>query len=236
MVNLSKRMEAIVSLVDDNARVCDVGCDHGFVSIALIERGVAYSAVLMDVNKGPLAHAKENASTYGVIEKCEFILSDGLKKYTKGLANTLIIAGMGGPLIQRILLDSYDKISDFDTMILSPQSEIKEFRIFLYEKGFRIADEDMVLEDGKYYQIMKVVRDKDINVMLTDTEAAFGPVLLKKKHNVLKGFLLKERQKNDILLCKLESLPENDDISSRIEAVKAESRDIEVALSCVGQE
>ena len=235
MVNLSKRMEAIVSLVDDNARVCDVGCDHGFVSIALLERKVATHAVLMDVNKGPLEHARENASVYGVSSDTEFILSDGLQKYTKGLANTLIIAGMGGPLIQRILLDSFDKLSDFGTFIFSPQSEISEFRIFLCEKGFMIVDEDMVLEDGKFYQIIKAIRT-DEGIMLTDTEAEFGPILIKKKHEVLKEFLLKEKEKNGILLCKLSSLPASDDICSRIDAVKVESETIEKALSCVGQD
>lgn len=236
MVNLSKRMEAIVSLIGDNARVCDVGCDHGFVSIALIERGIASGAVLMDVNKGPLARAKENAALYGVADKCNFILSDGLAKYTKGLANTLIIAGMGGPLIQRILIEGGDKISDFDTMVLSPQSEIKEFRIFLSEKGFVITDEDMVFEDGKFYQIIKVGKTKNNNIMLTKAEASYGPVLLKKKHKVLKEFLLKEREKNDILLCKLGSLSENNDIKNRIADIKAELSDIELALSCVGQD
>lgn len=236
MVNLSKRMEAIVNMVDEGARVCDVGCDHGFVSIALLERKVALHAVMMDVNKGPLDHARDNASVYGVSSDSEFILSDGLQKYNSGHADTMIVAGMGGPLIRKILLEGSDKLSDFHTFVFSPQSEIREFRIFLYENGFEIIDEDMVLEDGKFYQIMKAVRSGENKVMLTNAEAEFGPVLLRKRHDVLKEYLLKEKEKNGILLCKLSSLPESDDIIKRMDEIKEQSQLVENALSCEGQE
>lgn len=234
MVNLSKRMEAIVSLVDSAESVCDVGCDHGFVSIALLERNIVSHAVLMDVNKGPLEHAKENASVYGVSSRAEFILSDGLKKYTKGLSDTLIIAGMGGPLIQRILLESFDKLSDFNSLIFSPQSEIGSFRIFLYENGFTIIDEDMVFEEDKFYQIIKAKRLQN-DVMLTKEQAEFGPILLEKKHGILREYLLKEKEKNGILLCKLKSLPPSAQVDTRIAEIQAESDVVNGALLCVEQ-
>lgn len=234
MVNLSKRMEAIVSLVDSAESVCDVGCDHGFVSIALLERNIVSHAVLMDVNKGPLEHAKENASVYGVSSRAEFILSDGLKKYTKGLSDTLIIAGMGGPLIQRILLESFDKLSDFNSLIFSPQSEIGSFRIFLYENGFTIIDEDMVFEEDKFYQVIKAKRLQS-DVMLTKEQAEFGPILLEKKHGILREYLLKEKEKNGILLCKLKSLPPSAQVDTRIAEIQAESDVVNGALLCVEQ-
>lgn len=155
-VRLSERMLAIAQMVSPGMRVCDVGCDHGFISIYLVEEGIAPSVLAMDIGKGPLQQAQSHIEEAGLQDRIHTRLSDGLTQYREGEADCLIIAGMGGPLMQEIL--SNKKVEDFREMILAPQSEICEFRKFLADHGFEIVAENMVFEDGKYYPMMKVQR------------------------------------------------------------------------------
>ena len=138
-------------------RVADVGCDHGYISIYLVQSGISASAIAMDVRKGPLTGADSNVRSYGLESSIETRLSDGLKELKEGEADALIIAGMGGKLMMRILEDSDPKALGIRTAILQPQSELSEFRMYLRDKGYSILDERVVLEDGKYYFPMKVL-------------------------------------------------------------------------------
>ncbi|MCR4989411.1 MAG: class I SAM-dependent methyltransferase [Lachnospiraceae bacterium] len=200
-------METIVSMVTPKLKVVDVGCDHAFIDIALVERGIAPSALAMDVKKGPLEHADENIREAGLSEKIKTRLSDGLQKYERGEADCLIISGMGGPLIQKILLsdlERLDNMRDFKEMIFSPQSEITEFREFLSSSGYRITDEDMVCEDSKYYNVIKTVPEGKA-YELTNEALRYGPCLIDKRHPVLEEYLKKQLKNDDTILCKLSS-------------------------------
>ena len=139
-VTLSKRLETVISMVSSGYRVCDVGCDHGYVCIALVQRGISPFALAMDVNKGPLERAKEHIEFFGLSAEINIRLSDGLREYMPGEADSLIIAGMGGRLMVNILNENINNTRDFKELILSPQSEIPEVRMFLSEQGFMIVD------------------------------------------------------------------------------------------------
>ena len=102
-MQLSKRLEAIASMVTPGNRLVDVGCDHGYLPIALVRRQIIPSAIAMDVRSGPLGRAKENIEAYGLNPYIETRLSDGLEALQPGEGDTLSVAGMGGPLIERIL-------------------------------------------------------------------------------------------------------------------------------------
>ena len=93
-------------MVSNGNSVCDVGCDHGFVSIYLVASGISPHVIAMDVRKGPLSRADEHIQAYKMENYIETRLSDGLAAYRAGEAQTLIVAGMGGPLMLRIL-ESY---------------------------------------------------------------------------------------------------------------------------------
>ena len=108
---LSIRMRAVADLVTDGLRVADIGTDHGFVPIALVSEGRCPSAIAADVRSGPLSHAAENIRRQGLSDVIETRLSDGLKKIDPGEAEAVIIAGMGGMLMIRILDDGQDGIS-----------------------------------------------------------------------------------------------------------------------------
>ena len=136
--------------------VADVGCDHGYVSIYLVQKGIAESAIAMDVRKGPLSMAESNIAEYGLEDKVKVRLSDGLSELKEGEADALVIAGMGGKLMISILEKKDLRALGIKTAILQPQSDIPEFRQYLRGKGYLIENEKIVLEDGKYYFPMRV--------------------------------------------------------------------------------
>ena len=228
--HISKRMESVISMVTRGARICDVGCDHAYVSIALVERGISPFALAMDVNSGPLERAGEHIETAGLSGQIVTRLSDGLKAYNIGETDTLIIAGMGGPLMRDILSYSFEKTNDFNEMILSPQSEIPDFRAFLIDNGYTIVEENMVYEDDKYYVVMKAVQGQE-SIPYSDVELAYGRISLSKSKDVLKSFLEKERKKIDTILCKLNKQTQTDEIIKRVVALRGESERLGKAWS-----
>lgn len=205
---LSERLKCICDMVSEGYSVADVGCDHGFVSIYLVLNKISPKALGMDVNAGPLERCAEHIKEYGLSDRIKTRLSNGLREYEIGEADSLVIAGMGGPLMQDILSENWEKTHDFKELILSPQSEIKEFREFLYDNGYHITDEKMLLENGKYYVVMKTGRS-DVKETLSLEEYSYGPVLLRNKDRVLKEYLEKERSKHNEILCKLNYTPKN---------------------------
>lgn len=159
---LSKRLQALCDLVTPGRRVVDVGCDHGLVDIYLVQKGISPGVLAMDVREGPLSRAREHVEMYGLGNYIETRMSDGLNAFCVGEARTLICAGMGGRLMQRILTESGEKAKSFDELILQPQSELSEFRRFLRKEGYCILQENILVEDGKYYFLLKVLPSEKV--------------------------------------------------------------------------
>lgn len=197
-MQLSKRLEAVASLVEEGNRVVDVGTDHGYIPIYLIETGKIPKAIGMDINKGPLDRAAANIKRHGLEDKIKTRLSDGILKLKKDEVDTVVIAGMGGNLIVKILTEGKEVLKSIKELVLSPQSDISLVRKYLQEEEFSIQEENMIKEDGKYYLMMKVVHGKkelkDPEVFLT-----YGEDLLKKSNAILHEFLLKEEKKCSII-------------------------------------
>lgn len=238
-VILSKRLQALVDMVTPEMRVVDVGCDHGFVSISLVQRGISPRVLAMDVRKGPLSRAREHIAEYNLSEYIDTRLSDGLLEYRKGEADSLICAGMGGRLMMKILTDSRDKAWSLQELILQPQSELPIFRRFLCDEGYRILDENILYEEGKYYFLMKVCYAGNENREAIDkTERGtdgkladkFGGLLLQKRDPILKQYL-EETLYNQRLI--EEKLGENqkERARERLIEVRQEIADLEKALS-----
>jgi len=156
-VVLSKRLRAVADMVTRGNRVCDVGCDHGYVPIYLVRQGISPGVLAMDVREGPLGAAREHVAGEKLEDRIETRLSDGLHNYNIGEAQTLVCAGMGGRLMRRILEADRDKAASFRELILQPQSELEQFRRFLRESGYLVRDEQILEEDGKYYQVIRAV-------------------------------------------------------------------------------
>ena len=160
---MSQRLILDAELLKDNATdsgsyrcVADVGCDHGYVSMYLVMRDIALSAIAMDIRKGPLSAAESNVSEFGLKDSIEIRLSDGLAALSPGEADALVIAGMGGRLMTDILTAGDVRKLDIKRGVLQPQSDLPFFRRFLRNKGYGVLDERIICEDGKYYFPMLV--------------------------------------------------------------------------------
>lgn len=194
-MELSKRLQAVANLVTVGYKTADIGTDHAYIPIYLIQQERIPSAIAMDINKGPLERAKKHVEENGLSEQICLRLSDGLEMLQPEEAQSIVIAGMGGGLICRILKNSWAVTQSLEECILQPQSEIAKVRAFLLEEGFLFIQEDMVLEEGKYYPMMKVHVPNGISQMQdtwSETELRYGKYLLKNRHPVLKQFLEKE--------------------------------------------
>lgn len=193
---LSERMSAVAGLVPAGCKVCDVGCDHAFVSIYLIQHHISDKVYALDINEGPLERAREHIRKAGLEDYIETRLSDGLSALRPGEADCMIAAGIGGRLTVKILADSPDKVRNMKYLVLQPQSELAYVRRFLRENGFLIIKEDMVSEDGKYYPMMLVktgekacAADEVPETLQQEAEDAFGPCLIHDGNPVLKDYL-----------------------------------------------
>lgn len=160
-MELSKRLQTIISLVTPGFRAADVGCDHGYVPIRLVSEGISPSAVAADVREGPLSRAKDHIREAGLEDRIETRLSDGLEKLSPCEAETLIMSGIGGMLMIRLLREQRETAHSFRELILSPQSDLGQVRRFLKEDGYTIHQETVLKEDGKYYFIFYVTPDWD---------------------------------------------------------------------------
>lgn len=192
MINLSKRLQAVADLVTSAECIADVGCDHGYIPIYLVEQGICKKAIAMDINRGPLQRAREHIEEHKLGAYIETRLSDGVQALEKGEVQEIVIAGMGGATMQGILEEGAGILEPDTLLVLQPQSELGEFRSYLVSRNFSILAEDMVYEGGKYYPMMKVQKQNTISGPhdgYSETELRYGPLLLARRHPVLKEFL-----------------------------------------------
>jgi tRNA (adenine22-N1)-methyltransferase len=188
---LSERLQAVCALCPNGECLADIGTDHGYVPVTLVEEGVVNRAVAMDVRKGPLSRAAASVKEAGLSDRISLRLSDGLDGLQAGEADVALIAGMGGPMTVRILAAGEEKLSGVKALVLQPQSEIGDVRGYLSTHGWRILRENMVLEDGKYYPMMEAERGQE---PLSRLQLQYGPRLLEKRHPVFLQYLRHEEQ------------------------------------------
>lgn len=224
---LSKRMQAVADMVEEGLKVCDVGCDHGYVSIYLVQSEKSPHVIAMDVKKGPLMRAQEHVRKYGVENYITLRLSDGLTAYHTGEAQELICAGMGGRLMLQILKAFPEKTADFRSLILQPQSEIPFFRSQLRSMGYEIVKENLICEEDKFYPVMKAVKlseDSSEVDHLEDYEMAdlLGPHIIQERPPVLKQFICREIRIREEILTQLKAQEESEKNRQRKEELTKE--------------
>ncbi len=194
-MQLSERLKMNVSLVPKGARIADIGCDHGYASIWLVQEGIAERVIASDVNRGPIERAVEHVRLAGLERQIECRQGNGTERLLPGEVDTLMIAGMGGPLMIHILSEGRVVLQQVRTLILQPQSDIGAVRHYLYEHGFTIRQEKICLEDGKYYFAIRAERREAEDEEKPEAEWQFryGTYLAKKRDPVFKNYLNKER-------------------------------------------
>lgn len=217
MQELSKRLFVVADMVDQGSVVADIGTDHAYIPIYLIQQGICKKAIAMDVNKGPLERAKAHIAEYGLKEQIATRLSDGLNQISEEEADTYVMAGMGGPLMVTILKNRMDLLQKGKTLVLQPQSEIWKIREFLVRNQYEIIQEEMFLDMGKTYVAMKAVKSKKKVPSYTKAQYIFGKLLLAHLNPELFRYLQKQKKVYEDLVYKL-----NQSISEQTKLRKAE--------------
>lgn len=147
MNKLTKRLQAIADMVDNGAVIVDVGTDHGYIPVYLVENGICERAIACDINQGPLNSCIFLVRQLGLSKKISCVLSNGLDS-VKDSFDTIIIAGMGGELIADILSRARD--INFKKLIINPMTHSELVRKWMFDNGFEIK-KDIIVPDGKHH-------------------------------------------------------------------------------------
>ncbi len=243
MTGLSERLLAVAALCEGAGVLADVGTDHGYVPVFLATEGKIGRAIAMDVNPGPLERAREHIEAYGVGDYIQTRLSDGVSALAPGEADTILIAGMGGPLMMNILKKGEDVCHRAKNLVLQPQSKLSLFRRFLAREGYMADAGNIIEEGGRFYPMMRVHYDPERvteegrpDGMDRWDEVCFryGRLLISQQNPVLLEYLRKERGVQEAILERLKGQEETEQIIRRIREVEDTLAVNGEALRCFG--
>ncbi|HEM3577854.1 TPA: tRNA (adenine-N(1))-methyltransferase [Streptococcus suis] len=199
---LSKRLAAVADYVLQGARLADVGSDHAYLPLFLVEQGRIDFAVAGEVVQGPYQSALQNVEQAGQSEKISVRLANGLAAVELAdQVSTITIAGMGGRLIAEILEAGKDKLVSVERLVLQPNNREDDVRHWLVEHDFQLVAEEILEENDKIYEIL--VAEKG-SVDLAADQLRFGPYLLEEQSATFQKKWLKELDK---LTYALEQVP-----------------------------
>ena len=204
MIKLSKRLEAIASLVPNNSKVIDIGCDHGLVDIYLYQKGISRKIIASDINSNALNNARENIKKNKLDGVIDVRLGAGMDTLNEDDdIDTIIISGMGAHTIVGILKNNLKKLTKIKKIIIQSNTKVEFIRREVSKLNYCIDDEIIVEDNKKFYMIVRFVKGKK---RYTKKELYFGPILLKKNTKLFKSYNKQELKKLSILL---KLLPKN---------------------------
>lgn len=187
-MELSTRLKTIVNMMEKCDNVIDVGTDHGYVPIYLVRNGLIKSAIASDINSGPVEKAKRNVRENKLSPKIICRQGSGLSTVKEGEVQVAIIAGMGGNLIRDILEDDLLVVKKLDYVILQPVQNAEVLRAYLYITGYDILCEDICVDDGKFYEIIKA-KYNTVPLVVDRIYYEISKTLLDEKHPVMQQFI-----------------------------------------------
>ncbi len=227
---LSERLETVIRMVTPGHAVLDVGCDHGFTAIRLVEDGISPCAVASDVREGPLAAARQHVAEAGLSKQIAVTLADGVPAGFAGITGTrpvtVILAGMGGLLMTDILKAAFRRGNSFSELVLSPQRDAEALRGCLDENGYRIEAERFIREDGKFYQIIRAAKRENggSERPLAPEELRYGPLLLSEGDPGMTTYISSQITRMTDLLSRIDG-------RAASERAKARRRELEEELA-----
>ena len=201
-MELSKRLMKIASYVNYCEAIADIGTDHGYIPIYLVKNNKCNSAIASDINKGPIEKASTNIRFEGLSEKIKCLLGGGLKPLKVGEVNGVIIAGMGGNLIRDIILEDIEKVKLYDFLILQPAQNPEVLREFLYNNNFEILNEDLILDDGKFYELFKVKYNENAKKINIKDEISYeiSSILLENNNSLVNDYIKSKIKKYENII------------------------------------
>ena len=217
---ISQSLEPVASFVPQVAVLLDVGSDHAYLPIELVEKGHIECAIAGEVVVGPYQSAVKNVESHGLTEKIQVRLANGLAAFEEAdQVSVITIAGMGGHLIATILEEGLDKLANVERLILQPNNREDELRSWLQEHGFQIIAESILKEAGKFYEIIVAEAGK---VNLSATDVRFGPFLSKEVSPVFIQKWQKEAAKLEFALSQIpeKNQEERQVLADKIQAIK----------------
>ena len=217
---ISKRLELVASFVPQGAILLDVGSDHAYLPIELVERGQIEGAIAGEVVEGPYQSAVKNVEAHGLKEKIQVRLANGLAAFEEAdQVSVITIAGMGGRLIATILEEGLEQLANVERLILQPNNREDDLRIWLQDHGFQIVAESILEEAGKFYEILVV----EVGQMkLSTSDLRFGPFLSKEVSPVFVQKWQKEAAKLEVALDQIpeKNREERQVLAHKIQAIK----------------
>ncbi len=199
-MDLSYRLNKIAEKVTINGIIADIGTDHAYIPIFLYKNNKIKSAIACDISKGSLQKAIDNINKYNLQDNIQTRLGNGLEKITlQDNIDTIIIAGMGGMLMIDILEKGNIIANNVKELILQPQKDIDKVRQYLHNNNFKIIDDEMLKDEGKYYTIIKAIKGKEENLYKKE-EYIFGKFEIENKSEILKEYIEDQVYKMEIVL------------------------------------
>ncbi|MBR0382493.1 MAG: SAM-dependent methyltransferase [Eubacterium sp.] len=200
-MELSKRLYAVARAVTPGSRPADIGTDHAYVPIWLVEQGICPAAIASDLNPGPLEKAAAHVRKAGLSDRISLRLGSGLAAIKPEETDTVVIAGMGGDLMTRILREAPEFMESGKELVLQPQSEWHKVRRLLAEGGYRIDREWFLRDAGKYYLIIRARPGRQAfpGDMGKETFYAYGDYLIATGDQVYRTWLSEQKKKKEML-------------------------------------
>ncbi len=189
---LTDRLLAISQMVIAGHAAADIGSDHAFLPVYLVEQGIVPKAIATELTDGPLLRAQEAIENCSFRDSIEIRKGDGLQALAVGETATVIIAGMGGETICRILSSDWDKAASFQRFVFQPMSRAYMLRAALAEQGWPILDEILVVENKQIFVVITSKPGK-MPYQLSQLELDIGPTILDNKDSELGKLYLEKR-------------------------------------------
>ncbi|MCK8617009.1 class I SAM-dependent methyltransferase [Fructobacillus sp. M158] len=216
-IKLSPRLQAVADLVETKQKVADIGSDHAYLATYLVESDRVAEAIVGEVAKGPLDNAKKTVANSGLSTKIDCRLADGLFALTaEDKVETVVIAGMGGLLIKKILNDNR-ALGPFQQLVLQPNTDQDALRAWLVANGYRISQEQLVEEQPHRYEIIVAKPGQE---ELSDADRIFGPILRKEAGPVFQAKWQHEQARLQLVLDRLEEANQKTNAKYREAAAK----------------
>ena len=231
---MNLRLNKLAEMVDPGSRLADIGTDHAYLPIKLVQEGKVAFAIASDVAAGPLQNAKTDIAEAGLGQQIETRLGSGLETLKdEDRIDTVVIAGMGGKLMVSLLEEAAGRGKYYPTLILEPNIGENRVRQWLEEHDYQIVAEDLVAEAGHTYELIKA-KQTGKKHSLTAKEKDFGPLLLKQKGPVFLAKWTRQLAYYQQLLANLNKAKQKD--ADRIADLERLIKDISEEIKDEGEE